>query len=66
MNSEPKAGRSSSVGRVDGWLRELHIKETVAKEGGQAFAGVNLGTINYAAVGKTQGECSTLEARPVQ
>lgn len=52
MDTE-KPNPSSSGRRLSGWLRELHIKDTIAKDGGQAFAGVNFGTINYASPNKS-------------
>lgn len=60
MASAPKSARQPSAGRLDGSLRELHIKETIAKDGGQAFAGVNLGTINYAAAKTPRGKFAVL------
>ncbi len=46
---------AEKLDRLDGWLREINIKDTIAKNGGQAFAGVNLGTIIYAAPTKSEG-----------
>jgi hypothetical protein len=52
MDSE-QPNTPSSGRRLSGWFRELNIKDTIAKDGGQAFAGVNFGTINYAAPNKS-------------
>ena len=60
MASASKSARQPATERVGGSFQELHIKETVAKNGGQAFAGVNLGTINYAATGTPQGNSAAL------
>ena len=38
-----------------GHLPDLHIKDTSPRDGGQAFAGINYGTVNYAAPEKAGG-----------
>jgi hypothetical protein len=41
---------------------DLHIHGTTARDGGQAFAGTNLGIINYASNDNSSSKCLTFGA----
>ncbi|KAI9683025.1 MAG: hypothetical protein M1822_006218 [Bathelium mastoideum] len=58
MASALSSAQQPTTERLDGSLRELHVKETVAKDGGQAFAVVDLGKTMHAAT-KTPQVSST-------